>query len=168
MMFPAVTNSVITPVGAAMNVLWTPDTAPPMMSFIEPGMVVLNATRVCVGGDTDGNGRSVTTSTIDPLTKLNCPVNAANGLNKATNSNRPAFKNDVIQFASLVISPSATFSIVFASNLIVCELRLIPSTAVILTLDPCIFISPVYAISWSPSKRREDFCSLSSCNSALS
>ena len=131
-------------------------------------MVVLNAIRVCVGGDTDGNGRSVTTSTIDPLTKLNCPVNAANGLNKATNSNRPAFKNDVIQFASLVISPSATFSIVFASNLIVCELRLIPSTAVILTLDPCIFISPVYAISWSPSKRREDFCSLSSCNSALS
>ena len=136
MMFPAVTNSVITPVGAAMNVLWTPDIAPVRISFIEPGVYVDTAIRVCVGGETDGNGKSVTTSTIDPLTKLNCPVNAANGLNSATNSNLPAFKNDVIQFASLVISPSATFSIVFASVLTVCAFKLIPSTAVILTLDP--------------------------------
>ena len=118
-MLPAVTNSVMTPDGAAINVLWTPDVVPAIMSFIEPGTEVVTQILVWVGGATAGNGVSVAISMIAPFTNENCPVNAANGLKIATNSNLPALRNEVIQFASLIISPSATFSMVFASVLTV-------------------------------------------------
>ena len=88
------------------------------MSAIAVGIVVPNDRRTCAGGDTPGNGASIVTSTIDPFTILNCPVMTGIIWNIPMISNLPQFKNDVIQFASLIISPLAVLVIHAASLLI--------------------------------------------------